>query len=103
MEIVEWTKLKTAGVAGVCALLTGGAATGAAQQAIPDYSNRNMGSAIIALPPDVRQSLAKQKAAMRAIYLEFTETSRGSLTNWDYGAASVYTAYFAESHFYRQE
>jgi carboxypeptidase Q len=103
MEIAKWTKLKTAGVVGVCALLTRGAATGAAQQAITDYSNRNTGSAIITLPPDVRQSLEKQKAAMRAIYLEFIERSRGNLTNWDYGATSVYTAYFAESHFYRQE
>jgi hypothetical protein len=103
LEIVKWTKLRTASVVGICVLLAGGAANGATQQAITEISNANTGTTVIALPPDVRQELVKQKAAMRAIYLEFTETSRGSLTNWDYSATSVYTAYFAESHFYRQE
>jgi carboxypeptidase Q len=103
LEIVKWTGLRTAGAVGVCVLLTSAVATGTAQQAITEISNTNNGSAVIAFPPDVRQALAMQKEAMRAIYLEFTETSRGSLTNWDYGATSAYTAYFAESHFYRQE
>ncbi|HEY3860360.1 MAG TPA: M20/M25/M40 family metallo-hydrolase [Verrucomicrobiae bacterium] len=100
---MKWTKLRTASVVGICVLLAGGVANGATQQAIMEISNANTGTTVIALPPDVRQELVKQKAAMRAIYLEFTETSRGSLANWDYSATSVYTGYFAGSRFYRQE
>ena len=40
---------------------------------------------------------------MRAVYLEFTETSRGTLTNWDYAVAPAYSAYLAGSHFYQHE
>jgi hypothetical protein len=76
---------------------------GASQQAITDDSNTNTGRVLNSLPPGVRQELQKEKAAMQTIYLEFTETNRGTLTNWNYGVASVYSAYFAGSHFYRRE
>jgi hypothetical protein len=83
--------------------LNAGAVTDADPQAIPNDPNTKTSSATIVLPPAVRQQLEKQKAAMRAIYVEFTETLRGSLTNWDYNVAPAFSAYFEGGHFYRSE
>jgi hypothetical protein len=103
MNPLTWTNLKTAVIAGLGAWLTAAAATGAAQQAITNDAKSKTSSAAIALPPEVRQHWAKQKAALHASYFEFTETDQGTLANWDYGVAPVYSAYFAGRHFYQHE
>jgi len=69
--------LKNPGFTALFMLLTSGAATVVAEQAVANGASTQ-------LPPEVREQLEKQKAAMRAIYLEFTTTNRGTLTNWNY-------------------
>ena len=100
MKALAYPTLTIATVIGVCALLTAGATAAAARP--PSVNDSESGSTrpMIGLPPDLRQHLVKQKAALRNIYLEFTETDRGTLTNWGYDVAPAYAAYFAGSHFY---
>ena len=92
LKLMTQTKLRTAAVVCTSFLLTAAAARGVAAQATAK-------GAQIQLPREARQQWEKQKAALRAVYLEFTETSRGTLTNWDYAVAPAYSPYLAGSHF----
>src|SRR5881392_307583 len=96
LKLMTQTKLRRAAVVCTSFLLTAAAATAVVAQVIAK-------SAQIQLPPEMRQQWEKQKVALRAVYIEFTETSRGILTNWDYVAAPAYSAYFAGSHIYQHE
>jgi carboxypeptidase Q len=101
LRLVQWGSLKTAAVVGVSALLAVDVATVAAEQTLTNDVN---GAATnTTWLSEVRLQWEKQSAAMQAGYFEFTETTRGALTNWDYGVANTYRAYFDGNRFYRQE
>jgi hypothetical protein len=63
----------------------------------------NTAPAVGDLLPEVTAQLEKQKDSLRILYVEFTQTSRGSLPNWDYDPAPAVSAYFDGNHFYRHE
>jgi carboxypeptidase Q len=82
-------------------LATGSVAAG--QQNFATNSGTGTSRAADSFPPRARQLLEAQKAALRAAYFEFSEISRGTLTNWDYGVAPTFSACFEGSRFYRHE
>ena len=93
--------LKNPGFTAVFMLLASNAATVANQRDITDGSNSRTSNERIALPPEVRQQLEKQKAGLRAIYLEFTTTTRG-LPKGNNGVEPAYSASFEGSRFYQR-
>ena len=95
--------LKNPGFTVVFMSLASNAATVGNERDLTDGSNSRTSTEKIALPPEVRQQLETQKAGLRAIYLEFTTTNRGTLPNWNYDVAPAYSAAFEGNHFYRQE
>ena len=90
---MAWAKIKAAVIASAAVLLL---ATGTitfvtlAGEGRPD------------LPPEVRQQLDKQKAALRNVYFELTETSKGTLRGFGY-RPDAWSFYFDGGRFYQHQ
>jgi hypothetical protein len=78
-------------------------AVAVAQQPTTQSSNPKATNANVVLPSGVFQQLEKQRSALRAFYLESTETCAGTLANWDYGVRMTSSAYFGGGCFYQHE
>jgi len=96
LELMAWAKLRTAAVVGVGMLLTAGAAAVAVKQASTNGAKAK-------LPPEALAQLEKQKAAMRAIYLEFTESRRGTVNTYTGDVVPSYSAYFDGNQFRQRQ
>jgi hypothetical protein len=90
---MAWAKLRAAIVASAAVVLL---ATGT----ITLVTRAGDPAASIKLPPEVRQQLDKQKAALRQVYFEVTETSRGTLPGYGYRPDS-WSFCFDGSRFYQ--